>query len=262
MLPDWLKQSPAAPCSCCDVSVSKKKSYLKKTIWATRKFIVETFLQEKEASKDGLLQGLDVHFKLVTTLILVIILSFTHSLPPLLVVYLMILGLAYLSKLNMRPFILRSVLGVGFFSGLVMLPATLNIFIKGREVIRLTQTIAVTDKGLRFFSVFVMRALTMTTAAALLVLTTKREKLLQALNILRVPAAFNMLISMAYRFMAVLVRVVENLHLAKRSRTVMLNDSRAERKWVLSRMGWTFTKAIHMSDEVTQAMISRGWQGD
>jgi len=262
MLPDWLQQNSITPCSCSDVSVNRKKSYLKKTIWATRQFIIETFLQEKEAAKDGLLQRLDAKPKLAMTLILVIILSFTHSLLPLLTVYFLLVGLAYFSKLNMRPFILRSVLGVGFFSGLVMLPATSNVFIGGKEVLRITQSIAVTDNGLRFFSVFVTRALTMTTTGILLFLTTKREKLLQALNILRVPAAFNMLISMAYRFMAVLVRVVENLHLAKRSRTVKLNDSKAERKWVLSRMGWTFTKAIHMSDEVTQAMISRGWQGD
>ncbi len=224
--------------------------------------MVETFLQEKEASKDGLLQGLDARLKLIIALLLIVSLSFTHSVVPILVVYALLLVLVYLSKLNVRHFILRSTIIVGFFSGLVMLPATLNIFIEGKPILKLTSTLAITDNGLNFLSLFYARSLAMTTTSILLVLTTKREELLGALKVLRVPAFFTMIISLSYRFFATLVKVIENIHLARRSRTIKIDDTKTERRWVSSRIGWTFKKAVDMSSEVTQSMISRGWQGD
>ncbi|KKM02222.1 hypothetical protein LCGC14_1786590 [marine sediment metagenome] len=224
--------------------------------------MVETFLQEKTAGKDGLLQALDARLKLIIALLLVVSLSFTHSVVPILAVYALLVALAYLSKLNIRHFILRSTIIVGFFSGLVMLPATLNIFIDGKPILKLTSTLAITDNGLNFLSLFYVRSLAMATTSILLILTTKREELLSALKVLRVPTFFTMTISLSYRFFATLVKVIENIHLARRSRTIKLNDTKTERRWVASRIGWTFKKAVDMSNEVTQAMISRGWQGE
>ncbi len=208
------------------------------------------------------LHGFQIVLSLFMRLILILTSIFTPYLFTLLVGYALLLLLVYLSKLNIRHFILRSTIIVGFFSGLVMLPATLNIFIEGKPILKLTSTLAITDNGLNFLSLFYARSLAMTTTSILLVLTTKREELLGALKVLRVPAFFTMIISLSYRFFATLVKVIENIHLARRSRTIKINDTKTERRWVASRIGWTFKKAVDMSNEVTQAMISRGWQGD
>lgn len=261
-LPNWLNQSKTIACPCCSISTPKKTGYLKKTLSATKNFMVETFLQEKSASKNGLLQALDARLKLIVALLLIVALSFTHYILPILAVYLVLLALVYLSKLDLKHFILRTGITVGFFSGLVMLPATLNIFIEGKPILQLTSTLAITDNGLSFLFLFFLRSLAMATTSILLVLTTKREALLSALRVLRIPSFFTMIISMSYRFFATLVKVIENIHLARRSRTIKPNDSKAERRWVSSRIGFTFKKAADMSNEVTQAMISRGWQGD
>ena len=260
--PEWLGKNKRLSCPCCEVSVSNKKSYLKKTIDATRNFMVETFLQEKAAEKNGFLQALDARFKLIISILLIVALSFTHNITAIIIVYSLLLVMVYFSKLNIVDFVLRSTLVVGFFSGLAMLPATLNIFIEGKPIIKLTSSLAITDNGLSFLSLFFFRSLAMTTTSILLVLTTKREELLSALKVLRVPSFFTMIISMSYRFFATLVKVIENLHLARRSRTIKLDDTKTERQFVSNRIGWTFKKAVDMSNDITQAMISRGWQGD
>jgi cobalt/nickel transport system permease protein len=221
----------------------------------------KTFLQEKGANKAGLLQAIDAQLKLVSLIFLIIVLSLTHYILPILSVYLLLVILAYFSKLEIKSFLLRPLLTVGFFSILVMLPASLNIFIPGKAILKFG-TVAITNHGLRFLLLFSLRSLAITSTVLLLILTTKKEELLQALKTLHLPSAFTMLISMSYRFIAILVKIIENLHLAKQSRTIKHGTTKTERQWVASRIGWTFTKAIHMSNEVTQAMISRGWQGE
>jgi len=97
----------------------------------------------------------------------------------------------------------------------------------------------------------------------LLTLTTPWPKLMGALRALRVPRLFIQVIAMAYRYILHLLGSVEEMYVARRSRTVTASsDLKAGRAFVAATAGALFGKAHHLSEEVHQAMVSRGYTGD
>jgi cobalt/nickel transport system permease protein len=122
--------------------------------------------------------------------------------------------------------------------------------------------IAVTRQGLHFAVLFVGRVAASAALAALLILTTPWNRLLQALRLFRVPPLFILTLAMTYRYIALLARTVTELHTARRSRTVRYADSSAERRWVAARLGFLFGKSYRLSLAVHDAMIARGFAGE
>jgi energy-coupling factor transporter transmembrane protein EcfT len=62
------------------------------------------------------------------------------------------------------------------------------------------------------------------------------------------------------------MRLVQEMYLAKRSRTIQLTKNRiqlkGEQKWVAARIGFLFRKSFMMIDEIQLAMIARGFNGE
>lgn len=270
-MPKWLNETKISACTCCEMSASSKGSYLDKTIAGIRGFLVETFLQESSAEKNGLLQKLDPRLKLIAALTTILALSFVQQPAPSIIVFATIALIAYFSHLDIWSFGRRLLLTTGLFTALIMLPAILNISVPGRSIVVIYQlrglrlgglnlpaTLAITDNGLRFFLLFWLRAMAMTSVSIIAIVTTRREHLLAALQALRLPSFLTMMAALAYRFLHTLLKVIENVHLAKKSRSIRLGAGRDERRWVAGRIGWTFEKATAVSSDVTEAMISRG----
>ncbi|MDP1808165.1 MAG: cobalt ECF transporter T component CbiQ [Actinomycetota bacterium] len=260
-IPDWLGQpATMTGCVCCDVS---RGSFLNKTLGGLQAFFVETVFLEAEAAKDGLLQRVDPRVKVSALAGLLVLLSLNHALAPLIIVYAVILGLAVASRLDMTKFLKRTVGPAIFFSFAIILPATLNIVTPGRAALVLLSPakLTVTYPGLEFASVFWLRALTMLTATILILRTTRIHRLFSALAALRAPNFAVSTLLMAYRYVFVLVGLIGNTHLARKSRTIKLGADGVERRWVAERIAWTLNRSLRMSDDVTDAMISRGWTG-
>lgn len=260
-IPDWLGQPAAVTgCSCGAVS---RGNFLSKTLGGLQAFFVETIFLEAEAAKDGLLQRVDPRVKVSALAGFLILLSLSHTLAPLIVVYGAVLGLAVASRLDLTKFLRRTVGTAIFFSLVIILPATLNIVMPGRAVLVLAgpAKLTVTDSGLAFASVFFLRSLTMLTATILILRTTRIHRLFSALAALRAPNFAVSVLLMAYRYVFVLVGLISNTHLARKSRTIKLGTDGAERRWVADRIAWTLSRSLQMSDDVTDAMISRGWTG-
>lgn len=271
--PDWLRQPTAiTSCTCTDAS---KGGFLTKTLGSLQAFLVETLFLEAEAAKDGLLQKLDPRVKLAALAGLLILLSLSHSLLISLTVYLVLFALAAASRLNILKFMSRTLVPAIFFSFVIIVPATLNIVTPGRSALvlyspavavnvgplSLPAEIAVTYQGLIFAAVFFARALTMLTAVILILRTTRIHRLFAALAALRAPNFAVVVLLMAYRYVFTLVALVGNTHLARRSRTIRFGAGGAERHWVADRITWTLNRSLEMSDDITDAMISRGWTG-
>jgi cobalt/nickel transport system permease protein len=71
---------------------------------------------------------------------------------------------------------------------------------------------------------------------------------------------------MTYQYIFLLVRIVQEMHLAKKSRTIKTDMTRQgiknEQNWVASRIGTVLMKSYKMSDEIHSAMVSRGFHGE
>ena len=68
---------------------------------------------------------------------------------------------------------------------------------------------------------------------------------------------------MAYRYLFLLLDVVDDMYTARRSRTVEPDvDAKAGRRFVAAGAGTLFGKAHQLSEEVHQAMVARGYTGN
>jgi cobalt/nickel transport system permease protein len=124
------------------------------------------------------------------------------------------------------------------------------------------EAISITSQGLLTATTFIGRVAASVSLAVLLTLTTRRSDLLRALGVLRVPQIFILILGMTYRYIILLVQAVQNIHIARRSRTLRYGTASAEQRWVASRMGYIFKKSWQMSQEVHRAMLSRGFSGE
>jgi len=124
------------------------------------------------------------------------------------------------------------------------------------------EAISITRQGLLTATTFIGRVAASVSLAVLLTLTTRRSDLLRALEVLRVPQIFILILGMTYRYIILLVQAVQNIHIARRSRTLRYGTASAEQRWVASRMGYLFKKTWQMSQEVHRAMLSRGFSGE
>jgi len=71
-----------------------------------------------------------------------------------------------------------------------------------------------------------------------------------------------MTLSMTHRYLFVLLRLIQDMYRARKSRTIHALSAADERGWVASRIGVIFRRSIEMSSGIYLAMLSRGYHGD
>lgn len=166
-------------------------------------------------------------------------------------------------------------LAVPFFSIFLMLPATLNLVTPGEVVLplwtpgrdwlgpwALPEVVGITGAGLEAGARFVSRSLLCVTFALLLTCTTRPDRLFRGLRALGVPKVFVLLLTMMERYLWVLARSAEEIHLAKLSRTLVPVRLRQEQAWVAAGAGALFRKSRSLGNAVYLAMQSRGFTGE
>jgi cobalt/nickel transport system permease protein len=167
-------------------------------------------------------------------------------------------------------------LGVPLFSLAIILPAALNLVTEGPSLFTICRfgpgahvgpwalpaVIAVTRPGAVIAVRFLLRAVDCVSLAFVLAATTDSPVLLNALRRLGMPKAFGMALAMMQRYLAVLLRAAEQIHLAKLSRSIAAGDLRHEQRWVAAGMGSLFRRTRRLAEQVHNAMLSRGYDGD
>ena len=172
------------------------------------------------------------------------------------------------SHLKLWFFIKRVWLFIPIFTGIVVLPATLNIITKGQIVVPLGHwwfghRIGMTRQGLGAAALIVSRVAVSISIVVLLTLTTPWAKLMAGLRALYVPLMFVQVMGMAYRYIFHLLGSVEDMYTARKSRMVGTEtDAKAGRSFVAASAGALFGKAHALSEEVHMAMLSRGYTGN
>jgi cobalt ECF transporter T component CbiQ len=265
--PSWLLEREVGLCPCGCIGKRRKGSYVTKTINGAADVLRQALFADDTATQDGLLQRLDPRVKLVTLLGLLVAVSLVRNLPVLAVAYVTTLGLAALSRLSIAFFIKRVWLFIPIFTGIVVLPATLNVITHGHIVVPLGtwfgHELGITSEGLTGAALIVTRVATSISLVVLLTLTTPWNKLLAALRALFVPRMFILVLGMAYRYVLHLLNSVVEMYTARRARTAGDDsDVRSGRAFVAASAGALFGKSHALAEEVHMAMVSRGYTGN
>lgn len=283
MIPAWLIEKTAEQTGNSDTGSFRslnfhnlKGRYIQKGIKGAVKFTSNCLFNDQTADKPGWLQQKNAGLKLLSVLLWIIALSLTRNIIFMASVYLLILVLVHKSLINLRYFLLRVWLVIPLFTIAIALPAIFNFITPGPSLFvlvdlgapysfgpwRIPQEISITTTGLRVATVFICRVAVSVSAALLFSLTTKWHDIFRAMRLIRVPQAFVLIFSMSFRYIQLLLRTFEEMHLAKKSRTIFVKKYRDEHKWVGFSMATLFSKSLKMSDDIHRAMISRGYNGE
>lgn len=265
--PDWLLTPEVGLCPCGCIGKRTKANFVDKTLSGSAGVMRQALRADDVATAPGLLQRIDPRAKVVSLIGLLVVAAFVRHTPVLLALYAVTLLLAALSAINVGFFVKRVWLFIPIFTGIVVLPATSNVITHGDIVVSLGtwfgHPIGLTSQGLNAAALIVSRVAVSISLVVLLTMTTPWTKLLAAMRSLRAPRIFILVLGMAYRYVFVLLDALDDMYTARKSRSVKANaDFASGRKFVAASAGALFGKAHGLSEEVHQAMVSRGWRGE
>jgi len=70
------------------------------------------------------------------------------------------------------------------------------------------------------------------------------------------------ILAIMHRYLFVLLRMTDNMHIAKLARTISPAPRAEERRWVGSRVAVLFARSRRLSEQVYAAMLARSYRGD
>jgi cobalt/nickel transport system permease protein len=257
----------SAPRPCCQADIAPAvhrrgggRSLARKTADSVGHAVTDVLQNEELAARPGLLQGLDPRVKLLTLLLFAVAASLVHSVWLLVALIALTMALAAASLVGVGSFARRVWASAGLLAFLVALPSALSWFTPGQVVVSLGP-LSFTEPGLMGVATLVARVAAAAGFAILVIWTMRWTDLLRALSAMHMPDVVVATLAMTHRQILTLLRTVEQIHLARESRTLTRGTTRENRAWVTERMAFVMRKSMKTADDVYDAMLSRGFTG-
>jgi cobalt/nickel transport system permease protein len=237
-----------------------RRSLAARTAGTVGRHISEVFENEELASRPGLLQRIEPRSRLLLLLMAAVAVSLVHS--PLVLASLALaeVGLASASLVPVRSFVAKVWGSAGLFAALVVVPAATRLITPGPVIVPLG-VLSLTVPGVLGAITLVLRVVASAGVALLIVWTMRWSDLLGAFSALRMPEVVVSTLAMTQQQVMSLLRTVEQIHLARESRTLTVGTAAENREWVIGRMAFVMKKSIKTADDVYDAMLARGFAG-
>jgi cobalt/nickel transport system permease protein len=252
------------------------RSHVDVTLGSIATFFSGALFREQIARRPGALQRVDPRARLLATLLFLVSVSLARSIPTLLAHAALPLVAVATSRIRPKEFLGAGFLVAFIFSLLMAAPATLNIFTRGEVILPLVlrdqewrygpyvlpQVIGISREGLLTAATFLLRVLSSVAAVLWLTLATRWVDLLRALRSLRLSPIFVQVSGMTIRYLHAFLRHSEEIHVGKKSRSICRRSIAAEQAWIGSRLANAWERGLHLMEEVSEAMIARGFRGE
>jgi cobalt/nickel transport system permease protein len=243
----------------------KAGGFIERTLLGVVSLLKETVSNDEFASRAGFLQRGDPRLKTLSIAIALACVLSTRSAAALGVIYALTLVMAGASAIPLRFFLKRTLLFVPLFSLFIVLPALFNVVTPGTPLVTFSlfsHNLSITRQGIDSSTIFFMRVLASVSLAILLMLTTRHHVLLKVLRIFKVPQLFVMTMGMTYRYIYLLLDIVQNTFIAIRSRVGFVTSAKEGRRIVAANMAGLWLKSYRMQTQVYSAMLARGYTGE
>lgn len=250
-------------------------SFIDKTLLRSAHLIKSVFLQAELASGSRPVQKMHPAVKSISLIYLAVVISLVAKLTAQLLISGAIFLLVLLAGLSILTFYRKIFLLAFIFGFLVIFPASLNLITPGEPMIELIslsrsyqfwnyhipQQIGITMEGLHIVSLTFLRVFNSISLALVIIFTTPFPAFIKSFKMLGVPDAFLMVISLAYKFIFLLARTMEESYLAMKSRIVGNINNEKIRKLISGRVFYIFKRSAANYEATYQAMVSRGYNG-
>lgn len=237
-------------------------NFIEKTVSEIQRVFEDMFLSDDIASKKGIMQMLDARVSLISILLFIILTNLGKNIEFMLVLLTYVILLAIFSKIPLREYLLRvSVVSI-VFTGVILIPSLFNIIRKGEPLFYITRGIYITKQGTYSSILLILRTFISLSFLYILVLTTKWTNIMRSFRIFRLPQVFTVTFEMAQRYAFLFLKSATDMFLAKKSRKVGKIRDDNGRKLVAGVIGHLLIKSHALSNEVYNAMVSRGYRGN
>jgi cobalt/nickel transport system permease protein len=255
--------------------IRAKLSFLDKTIINSSKAVKSIYLQAENAARNNFIQEVNPKVKFISLIYMSVVVSVVNN--P--VAQILISSFIFLSYMIARLNILevyRKIFFLAFIFGfLVVLPASLNIITPGKIVFsiikfnkpshfliyNIPQNIGFTTNGIQVVSLVFLRVLNSVAFALLVVFTTPFPTFLKSFKMIGVPDTFLMIMSLAYKYIFILSRTIEETYFAFKSRLSGNIRNSNIRRLIGGRIFYIFKRSMIIYEDTYQAMVSRGYSG-
>lgn len=233
------------------------------------------YIQWDLAGRQGLLQRRDPRVKLLLLLGTVIVVSVKQTLLAQALVGGLLLGAALFSRIPLREVQGKALIMAAVFGLLLPAPSALNLVAPGEVILPLLQlggakrllwfqvpeTVGFTREGALGVAILAGRIMNSLSVVFLVLNSTPVADMVRALKHFRVPDTLVWVVLLTYRYLFVLVNLVEQMHRARAARLIKGASSGETRIWAAHRMAFLFQRTQLRCEEMFRAMQSRGFSG-
>lgn len=252
-----------------------KLSFIDKTILNSARAVKSIYLQAENAAKENFIQKINPHVKLISLIYLAIVISVVSNPVAQILTTALIFLLYIMARLKVFQ-VYSKIFFIAFIFGfLIVLPASLNIITPGKIIFNLIsfnkpshfwiynipQNIGFTENGFQVVLLVFLRVLNSVSFALLIVFTTPFPSFIKSFKIIGVPDTFLMIISLAYKYIFILSRTIEETYFALKSRLSGNIKSNSIRKLISGRIFFIFKRSVIIYENTYYAMVSRGYNG-
>jgi cobalt/nickel transport system permease protein len=238
--------------------LKSRSGFIERTLADINNTLEQSIFAEKISRKKGLLQLLDPRLKVISMVLLLFAVSFSHQLAVIIGLYFFALIFAALSAVPIAFFVKRVWIFIPFFTGIIALPA---LFITpGSTLVQVLPGLIITRTGMITALFLLLRVGTSVSYAVLFVLTTPWNSVLKAMGVLRVPDVIVLVLGMTYRYIHLLLHLTNDMFLSRKSRILRRMTGVEERSLLAATTGTLLGKSLQLSSEVYLAMESRGFR--
>ena len=207
----------------------------------------------------GLLQSLDPRLKLLMSVPSLLLVASSQQLQFAILFYLGVLFLGILSRIPVKV-MLRIWIAFPFFSLFLALPLIVSAVTPGISILSI-MNVSITLEGIIRALVFIFRIAGSVSVVQLLMLTTRWDHILKSLITFRISSGIIFVLSITYRYIYVLMSNVLDMMNARKSRLVGVQTIDQQRNWIGALAGTALVKSLALSHDVSDAMVSRGFDG-
>lgn len=258
------------------VNVKKAKlSFIDKTILNSARAVKSIYQQAENAAKENFIQKINPHVKLISLIYLAIVISIVSNIPSQILITASVLLFFIIARLKIFLVYWKIFFLAFVFGFLVVIPASLNVITPGKIILNLItfnkpshfwiynipEKIGFTENGLQVVLLVFLRVLNSISVAMLIVYTTPFPSFIKSFKIIGVPDMFLMIISLAYKYIFILSRTIEETYFALKSKLSGNVRSSNIRKLISGRILFIFKKSMIIYENTYYSMVSRGYNG-
>ena len=211
------------------------------------------------ASQDSPIHNLEGRIKLISTIFIIVtcVVSNEIFMPIILEVFLLII--LKIAKLSYKDSFKRLLMLLPFGGAVIIFQP----FIQPGNVIWSYSWLNITDVGLNWAILLLVRLIVTLTAVIIYSSTTPLQEMASSFRKLKMPRDLAMILSIMVRFLFLFVDELAAIRKSQKSRNFNIHSKNVPYKWRVKQVGYTvgmmFLKAYEQGERVHKSMISRGF---